>query len=172
MEQGLPCNVAEHVNIEATGSQFRRAENRWLLRDLAASSPLADTRQESAELTIRTSTYFSLHLILSRRLDSTIVHSEVHMAASNHANASFLSLLPTEIRLRIYSEVLRFDHPITKCRVKPRQQNDALPYVNEHFGLLFVNKQIAREALSVLYEVGADTTRMQPVIQLTQKLSL
>lgn len=62
------------------------------------------------------------------------------MAGRTHEQALSLSLLPTEIRLRIYGEVLQFGHAVTKRLVKPRNEDDALPPVNRHFGLLFVNK--------------------------------
>ena len=57
----------------------------------------------------------------------------------------FLEKLPTELRLRIYSHLLAFDHPIKLRQIVPGTKNLAI---------LSTDRQIHNEALSVLYDLN------------------
>lgn len=75
--------------------------------------------------------------------------------ANEGAPSSFLHKIPDEIRLAVYTEVLRFDCPLTLDEDEDDSSDvESLSPGRAAVEILFVSKQIMSEALPILYEVS------------------
>lgn len=86
------------------------------------------------------------------------------MSTTRDGRSLLLDKTPISIRMRIFQEVLRFDHPLVKVKRASKRHG-------ANTSLLRVNKQIKAEALPILYRVHTNAHPTQGVARLVQPLT-